>query len=224
MTQDRPTGRPGDDAHGPDPRIRNVTVLPKSEDVEPSPDAFVRSEVVIGHVPHRGRLWWSFLISGVLCVAFGVAILFVPPAATRLAVILLGALEIFIGAMLAWSGWTSREDLGRLGLGFWPGLALVALGAAFVGFSASVAKFFVIVWAVVALLAGAWDVSSAVMNDQPSRVWRLVRGVLLVAAGVAFLVSPTIGVLATGLLIGLALIAVGLSSLAIVITTYKTGI
>jgi uncharacterized membrane protein HdeD (DUF308 family) len=224
MAQDRQTDEPARDRADADPGVRDSTVAPDHDRSPAVVPASRRAEVVIGHVPHRGRLWWSFLVSGALCVAFGVAILFVPRAAARLGVILIGALEVFVGVMLAWSGWTSRERLGRLGLGFWPGLALLALGTACVVFSTWVAKFFVVVWAVVALLVGAWDVSSAVANAQPSRGWRLLRGALLVATGVAFVVSPAIGVLAAGVLIGLVLIAIGLASLAIVVTTRRTGL
>lgn len=199
--------RPG----GPDPRITGVTVVE-------------RSSVSIGHTPHRGRLWWSFLVSGLLCVGFGLAILFLPRQAAQLAVVLLGALGVFAGIMLVWGALASRAEVGRLGFGLVPGIVLVAGGLAFVYFNGTVARFFVVVWAVIALLIGVWDIASAVMNRQEGRWWRLLRGLLFAVAGVAFLVSPQLGVVAAGILIGLVLISIGLSTLALVVATRQTGI
>ncbi len=179
---------------------------------------------VIGHEPHRGRLWWSFLASGLLFIAFGIAIFFVPSKATGLVVTLLGVLLTFIGIVLVTSALAVRRATGFVGLALVPGIVLIALGIATVLFADFVSKFFVVAFAVVALLGGAWDVASAVMNRQSGRWWRLARGLVLVLAGAAFLVAPALGVAAAGVLIGLACVAVGLASLAIAVATRRTGL
>jgi uncharacterized membrane protein HdeD (DUF308 family) len=178
----------------------------------------------IGHQPHHGRLWWSFLASGLLFIAFGIAILFVPRTATRLLVTLLGVLLAFLGIVLLAASVTARRHLGRFGLGLVPGILLVGLGVATVVFADFVSRFFVVAWSVVAILGGAWEVAAAVMNRQAGRWWRLVRGLVLVAAGLAFVIAPTLGVAAAGVLVGMACIGVGIASLAIALATRRTGI
>ncbi len=178
----------------------------------------------IGHEPHRGRLWWSFLASGLLFIAFGIVIFFLPRQATRLVVTLLGVLGTFIGIVLITTSVAARRATGSLGLALVPGVVLTALGVATVVFADFVSKFFVVVFAVVALLGGAWDIASAVMNKQGGRWWRLARGLVLVGAGALFLISPSLGVTAAGVFIGIACVAVGVASLAIAVATRRTGI
>jgi uncharacterized membrane protein HdeD (DUF308 family) len=194
-------------AGGPqDPRLISVTRLP------------------IGHQPHRGRLWWSFLASGLLFIAFGIAILFVPRTATRLIVSLLAVLVAFLGIVLVAASIGARKQLGRVGLGLIPGIMLIAVGVATAVFADFVTRFFVVTWSVVAILAGAWEIASAIMNRQAGRWWRLARGIVLVAAGLVFFIVPSLGVAAAGVLVGLACIGVGVASLAIALATQRTGI
>jgi uncharacterized membrane protein HdeD (DUF308 family) len=174
----------------------------------------------IGHEPHRGRLWWSFLASGLLFIAFGVAIMFVPRTATKLVVTLLGVLAAFLGIVLATTAITARKHLGRMGLGLVPGI----LGVATVVFADFVTRFFVIAWSVVAILGGAWEVAAAVMNKQAGRWWHLARGIVLVAVGLVFFILPALGVAAAGVLVGIACISMGVAGLAIALATRRTGI
>jgi uncharacterized membrane protein HdeD (DUF308 family) len=178
----------------------------------------------IGHQPHHGRLWWSFLASGLLFVAFGIAILFVPRTATKLVVTLLGILVVFLGSVLVTTSIAARKYLGRVGLGLIPGVILIGLGIATVVFADFVTRFFVIAWSVVAILGGAWDVAVAIMNRQAGRWWRLARGMVLAAAGLVFFIVPSVGVAAAGVLVGLSCIGVGIASLAIALATRSTGI
>ena len=180
----------------------------------------------IGHEPHRGRLWWAFLGSGLLFIAFGIAILFVPRTATRLVVTLLGILAAFLGHRADHELDRGAQVGGRVRASGWsPGILLVAGGVATVVFAEAVSR----------LLrrspGRSWRCSPArgtsrarSMNRQAGRWWRLARGVVLVAAGAVFFIAPMLGVAAAGVLVGLACIGVGVASLAIALATRRTGI
>ena len=156
------------------------------------------------------RLWWAFLVRGILGIAFGV-VLVLFPAIGLVAVVALFAAWAIIGGVSALIGaWRSRdlrdwwfhllEGLVGVAAGLiailWPGLAALGL------------LFIIAFWAIVTGLLQIWI--AVRMRDQiRGELWLALSGVIAVLFGVLLVIFPGGGILSVLLLAGLFSIAFG---------------
>ena len=169
----------------------------------------------------KTRFWWSFFLPGAAFILVGVAIMVWPKGSIQLFTTLLGVLVAFTGIMFITGSFQARRAFGKWGIGLGFGLLLLAFGGVSVIFAGPVARFWIVVWAVVAVLSGVWDVASAVMNEQHGRWIRLARGVILALAGAGVLVAPLLGYLFLGLAIGISCLLIGISTIAMGLTVRR---
>jgi uncharacterized membrane protein HdeD (DUF308 family) len=163
----------------------------------------------------KTHFWLSFFLPGIAFILMGLAIMVWPKGSVQLFTTLLGVLVAFTGLLLIGGAFQAKRAFGRWGMGLGTGIVLVALGAVSVVFASLIAQFWIFVWAAVAVLGGAWDVASAVMNEQHGRWIRLARGAVLALAGAAVLATPMLGYVFLGLAIGAACLFIGVSTIAI---------
>jgi uncharacterized membrane protein HdeD (DUF308 family) len=154
--------------------------------------------------------WWAVLVTGVLGMGFGVAVLVWPDVTLRI--------------MAAMAGiWLLLSGLARIVAAFLPGPRSIG-GQLFSGIVgvvvliagvlclrnlvtrlAVLALFFAIAW----LLAGLTELLLALQHTGPARVVLIVVGLLSVAAGIVFMVTPHLSLATLVVLTGVSSLVVG---------------
>lgn len=160
---------------------------------------------------HVARYWWTFLVRGLLAIAFGIAA-FVWPGLTLWAlVILFGAYMLADGITALILGFTGRGGaswwamalVGVLGIVaglvafFWPGITAVAMLA---------------IIAASAIIRGIFEIVAAIrLRKVIDNEWLLaLAGVVSILFGIALIAWPKAGLLAMVWLIGLWAVAFGI--------------
>jgi uncharacterized membrane protein HdeD (DUF308 family) len=156
------------------------------------------------------RMWWAFLLRGILGIGFGVVVVLFPGLGLAAVVALFAAWAIIGGVSSLVSAWSSRahrdwwigvlEGLVGIGAGlvalFFPGLA--ALGLLFV----------IAAWAVLSGLLQVW-LAIRLRNRIRGELWMALSGLIAIAFGVLLVLFPGTGILSVLLLAGLLSIAFG---------------
>jgi uncharacterized membrane protein HdeD (DUF308 family) len=161
------------------------------------------------------RHGWPFLLWGIVVALFGVAVLAWPQLTGKALVTLIGLVMLGVGLVAVYGAVRLRE----LGSGIWlialvPALVVAAVGLVVLFAPEAVSKVVLVVVAVIALLAGIWDLVSGISLLSAVR-WgwlRTLRGALLVLFGVWVILTPISGLAALGWVVGvLALALAGIS-------------
>ncbi|MDD4903332.1 MAG: HdeD family acid-resistance protein [Candidatus Bipolaricaulis sp.] len=159
-----------------------------------------------------GRSWWTFLLRGLVAIAFGILAWVCPEISLRILVRLFGAYVLADGAFGVCAAALGRKEhaaggalllWGLLGVGvgiltfFTPGVTSLAL------------LFYIAVWAV---STGVLEIMTALRLRKEIRgeFLLLLCGLLSVALGVALMAQPATGALALLWLIGSFVAAVGI--------------
>lgn len=150
--------------------------------------------VVVGEV--AAPKWWSFLLRGLLAIAFGIILLVWPGATTRVLVLLFGIFVILVGLVIIAGGivearakekyfWTLVLGILSVGLGI---LAIVYPGLATVGILVIIA-----VWAI---FTGFLLIVAAIEVPAEKKVkWATgLLGALSLIVGIILLVFPGLSV------------------------------
>lgn len=167
-------------------------------EVPPQRERAVRPSLMRG----IARNWWTFLVRGLLAVAFGLAALVWPDITLLVLVALFGAYVVLDGIISVVFGMTGRESV-RWWMVLW-GLVGVAIGIAVFLAPAVGALALVYVIAAWAILTGAMEVAAAITWRREIRnEWVLiVAGILSVVIGGAIALFPGPGAVALVWLIG----------------------
>ncbi|HYM52677.1 MAG TPA: HdeD family acid-resistance protein [Candidatus Dormibacteraeota bacterium] len=157
------------------------------------------------------RVWWAFVLRGILAIAFGVIVLLVPTIGLVAVVAMFAAWAIIGGATELIGAWRMRgqrhwwvgilEGLAGLAVGvlviFWP-LQITALALLYV----------VAAWAIVTGILQVW--LAIRMREQISGELLLgVAGVVSVIFGLVLVINPGAGLLSVLWLVGIFAIAIG---------------
>lgn len=201
--------------HGPGQRrtvIAAVSLIPSdhveidrapSEEEAPA-EAPPEREQVVRPSLMRGiaRNWWTFLVRGLLAIAFGLAALVWPDVTLLVLVALFGAFALLDGVISVLFGITGRESI-RWWMVIW-GLVGVAAGIGVFLWPTIGALALVYVIAAWAILTGAMEIAAAITWRREIRSeWVLiVAGVLSVLVGGAMALFPGAGAVALVWLIG----------------------
>ena len=157
------------------------------------------------------RWWWTFILRGLLAIAFGILAFVAPVWGLAILVALFGAWALIDGVTSVWTGIRTRSVDRNWWLEILEGLVSIVAGLiAFVlpGFAAEVLVILIAVWAIV---TGVFQIWAAIRLRERIRgeFWLGLAGVASILFGVILLVFPAGGALALVWLIGSGAIAVG---------------
>jgi uncharacterized membrane protein HdeD (DUF308 family) len=157
------------------------------------------------------RWWWTFILRGLLAIAFGILAFVAPVWGLAILVALFGAWALIDGVTSVWTGIRTRSVDRNWWLEILEGLVSIVAGLiAFIlpGFAAEVLVILIAVWAIV---TGVFQIWAAIRLREQIRgeFWLGLAGVASILFGVILLVFPAGGALALVWLIGSGAIAVG---------------
>jgi uncharacterized membrane protein HdeD (DUF308 family) len=159
-------------------------------------------------LPH---LWKSALVSGLLAIALGVAILAWPGISITIATIFFGAALLVTGIEQVFLGFTLRVSfIGRLLLFVSGAAALIvgvmALTSIFEGWR------ILAIWIGVGFIFRGVATMSAAISDPtlPGRGWNIFVGAISLLAGVVIMAVPYDSLRTLALVVGIWLIAIGI--------------
>ena len=157
------------------------------------------------------RWWWTFILRGLLAIAFGILAFVAPVWGLAILVALFGAWALIDGVTSVWTGIRTRSVDRNWWLEILEGLVSIVAGLiAFIlpGFAAEVLVILIGVWAIV---TGVFQIWAAVRLREQIRgeFWLGLAGVASILFGVIVLVFPAGGALALVWLIGSGAIAIG---------------
>ena len=158
------------------------------------------------------RWWWTFILRGLLAIAFGILAFVAPVWGLAILVALFGAWALIDGVASVWTGVRTRSVDRNWWLEILEGLVSIVAGLiAFVlpGFAAEVLVILIAVWAIV---TGVFQIWAAIRLREQIRgeFWLGLAGVASILFGVILLVFPAGGALALVWLIGSGAVAIGL--------------
>ena len=148
---------------------------------------------------------WPTALWGAAMLLFGGAVLAWPELTGTVLVALIGATILAVGLVLVYGAWRLREFAERLWVvSLVPALVVAAFGAVVLAFPDAVGTVLLVVVAAFVIIAGLGDIASAFALVPIVGWWwvRLVRGALLVGAGVWVILSDLSGLVAIGVLVG----------------------
>jgi uncharacterized membrane protein HdeD (DUF308 family) len=155
------------------------------------------------------------LALGVVSVVLGTTIIIFPFAALHLAAIIIGTWLIAAGVTRMAGALTNRsKPRDRQRLAALVGVACILAGLASLRDVHGTLRILAIILAVQWLVGGAVDVFNGVRSHQAERRWLVALGALSCAAGVVFLISPALSLLAFNLMTAVSAIGIGVLDIA----------
>jgi uncharacterized membrane protein HdeD (DUF308 family) len=158
------------------------------------------------------RWWWTFVLRGVLAIAFGVLAFVAPGWGLAILVALFGVWALMDGVAAIWTGIRTRGIDRTWWLEILEGAVSILAGLIALllpGLAADVLRLLIAAWAIV---TGVFQVWAAIRMREQIRgeFWLGLAGAVSIVFGVLLLVFPAAGTLALVWLIGSGAIAIGL--------------
>jgi uncharacterized membrane protein HdeD (DUF308 family) len=169
--------------------------------------AFTVSETV-----ELARWWWTFILRGVLAIAFGVLAFLAPAWGLAILVALFGAWALIDGVTSLWTGIRTRGVDRNWWLEILEGAVSILAGIIALvlpGFAAQILLYLIAAWAIV---TGAFQIWAAIRLREKIRgeLWLGLAGAASILFGIVLFLFPGAGVLTVVWLIGSAAIVIGL--------------
>lgn len=169
--------------------------------------AFKVSETV-----QLARWWWTFILRGVLAIAFGLLAFLAPLWGLAILVALFGAWALIDGVTSVWTGIRTRGVDRNWWLEILEGLVSILAGLIALvlpGLAADVLRLLIAAWAIV---TGVFQIWTAVRlrAEIQGEFWLGLAGAASILFGVILFLFPAPGALALVWLIGSGAIAIGL--------------
>jgi uncharacterized membrane protein HdeD (DUF308 family) len=168
--------------------------------------------------------WWDFLLRGLIALAFGLILLFLPGLSLVTFIMLFAAFAFVVGIMLLLQAVTIKD--GRWWLRIIEGVIGIAAAAAVVLWPGLTLLTFAYIIAFYWILTGVLDVIVAVETHKAIHgEWLLIAGGILSAiVGVLLLVYPITGIIALIQVVGIFNVAFGIILVLLAIKLKLTGI
>lgn len=153
------------------------------------------------------RLWWGFLLRGIVAVALAVCALFWPQQTIEVLTKLLGVYFLVDGVLSLFSAWRN----GDYGAALLPAVVSLAAGLVLIFWTDASTKIFLLIvglWAAsqaIGLLTTAWQMDRADEN----RSLVAVAGLVVLVVGIVFVIWPETGVVSVSWLIGITALVIG---------------
>jgi uncharacterized membrane protein HdeD (DUF308 family) len=165
------------------------------------------------------RRWLSWVGWGLTFVSLGIAVLAWPSISLRVLVTLFSLLAFAAGLLFI----VSAVAANRASLGGWwwisplPGVLLVLLAVIALVWPKEVTELVLLAFAVIAMIWGVVDIGLAFTSRRFFPGWwmRVLRGLIVVVAGLAVAAFPVAGLLAASWMIGAWALLVGTVSIAV---------
>jgi uncharacterized membrane protein HdeD (DUF308 family) len=169
--------------------------------------AFTISETVA-----LARWWWTFILRGLLAIAFGILAFVAPVWGLAILVALFGVWALIDGVATLWTGIRTRGVDRNWWLEILEGAVSILAGLIALllpGLAANVLVLLIAVWAIV---TGVFEIWSAIrLRDEiRGEFWLGLAGLASILFGVILLVFPAAGALTLVWLIGAAAILFGI--------------
>ncbi len=158
------------------------------------------------------RWWWTFILRGVLAIAFGVLAFLAPAWGLAILVALFGAWALIDGITSIWTGVRTRGTDRNWWLEILEGVVSILAGLIALvlpGLAADVLVLLIAAWAIV---TGAIQIWNAIrLRDRiQGEFWLGLAGVASILFGVILFAFPAAGALSVVWLIGSGAIAIGI--------------
>src|SRR3990170_6797892 len=150
------------------------------------------------------RWWWTFILRGILAIAFGVLAFFAPGIGIAMLVGLFAAWALIDGAMCLYTGIRTRETDRSWWLEVLEGIVSIAAGVIALLFPVLAAEVLVIIIGVWAVVTGVFQIWAAIRLREriKGEFWLGLAGVASILFGVILFVYPAAGALSLVWLIG----------------------
>lgn len=181
-----------------------------------SPDTAGPWPTVVGEVRSQPFPWWTVLITGLLGVAFGIAVLVWPDLTLRVMAALAGiwlfvaGLARTIGAFLPGGGDVVRRVFSGI-----VGIILLIAGVICLRNVITRLALLALIFAITWILTGLTAVLVGAQSSGGERVVLIVVGLLALAAGLIFVFAPDLSLTALVLLTGISSLVVGTSEVVL---------
>lgn len=156
------------------------------------------------------RMWWAFLLRGLLAIAAGIAVLLVPGIGLSALILLFAAWMIADGVAELIGAWRTRGQK-NWWVGILEGIAGLVVGILALvlpGLTAVVLLYLVAAWAIV---TGVLEIYAAIKlrEEITGELWMGLAGLLSVLFGLYLIIFPGAGILSLLWLVGVFAIAFG---------------
>lgn len=157
------------------------------------------------------RWWWTFILRGILAVAFGILAFLAPPLGIGVLVGLFAAWALIDGATNLWEGIQRRARDRSWWLSVLEGIVSILAGVLALLFPAWAATALVLLIAAWAIVTGVFEIVAAIrLREQiKGEFWMGLAGVASILYGIVLILFPAAGALAIVWLIGGFAIAFG---------------
>jgi uncharacterized membrane protein HdeD (DUF308 family) len=157
------------------------------------------------------RWWWTFVLRGILAIAFGIVAFFAPSLGIAVLVGLFAAWALIDGVTSIVAGIRTRGRDRSWWLEILEGIAGIAAGLLALIFPAFAAEVLVLIIAAWAIITGILEIVAAIRLREQIRgeVWLGLAGVASILFGIVLVLFPAAGALSLVWLIGASAIAFG---------------
>jgi uncharacterized membrane protein HdeD (DUF308 family) len=172
--------------------------------------------IVAGTV-ELARWWWTFILRGVLAIAFGVVAFVSPPATIAALVLLFGAWALVDGVFHIAGAIRDRSRNRSWWLAVLEGVVSIIAGVLALAFPAFAALSVLLIISAWSILTGVVEVVMAIrLREQiTGELWLAIAGILSILFGVLLFLFPTTGAVTIVWIIGAFAIAFGISMIAL---------
>lgn len=159
---------------------------------------------VVSGTVELARWWWTFILRGILAIAFGVLAFFAPPLGIGVLVGLFAAWALIDGATNLASGLRSRGRDRSWWLAILEGIVGIVAGVIALLFPAYAAEALVLIIGAWAIVTGIFEIVAAIrLREQiTGELWLGLAGLASVMYGVVLFLFPGVGALSLVWLIG----------------------
>jgi uncharacterized membrane protein HdeD (DUF308 family) len=150
------------------------------------------------------RWWWTFILRGILAIAFGVLAFLAPPLGIGVLVGLFAAWALIDGVTGLWEGIQSRGSDRSWWLAILEGVVGIVAGILALLFPVFAAEALVLIIAAWAIVTGIFEIVAAIRLREQIRgeFWLGLAGVASILFGVVLFLFPAAGALSLVWLIG----------------------
>ena len=169
--------------------------------------------------------WWMFLARGILSILLGLIAIFWPEVAFASLVLIVGVFALVNGVIAIISAFTSNAKSENWWWLILEGALGILLGAITIFQPQAMARVWLILIAAWLIVAGIFEVITAIAIRKviEGEFWMILAGVVSVLFGFLLLASPSLGIAAIGIIIGLFAILFGIIFILLAIGLKKYG-
>jgi uncharacterized membrane protein HdeD (DUF308 family) len=149
--------------------------------------------------------WWMFLVSGVISLLLGLALVFWPDITLQVAAWLVGLSILFFGILRLLNSIFGGEAEHRFAQGL-VGVLGIALGILVMRNPIETIGVLALIIGIFWIISGLLEAWRGLTNDFPGRWWVVIGGLIAAALGAALVFWPDITVQVIAILVGIYMI------------------